>query len=53
MEDSIIKECDICKQTILQIEEADGRVFAWDFPNGEEHECFDIPDDAEVMVLSK
>ena len=47
-----VKECDLCHQAIRVVSDpVKGRAVAFDEPSGEDHACFDIPKDAQVLVL--
>lgn len=45
-----VKECDVCKAA-LRIIRDDERETAYEIASGEEHDCFEIPDDAELLVM--
>lgn len=44
------KECEVCKAA-LHIVKSDEREVAYEVFSGEEHDCFDVPGDAEVLVM--
>lgn len=47
----LVKECDLCRQVLRVVTDPEsGREVAFDQPSGEEHECWDIPPGAEVLV---
>jgi hypothetical protein len=46
-----VKECDLCKAAV-RIVYGKEREVAYDADTGEEHECFEIPPDANVLILS-
>lgn len=47
-----IKECEVCRQLLRVVELPDGRVFASDYPTNHPHECFDIPEGADLVYTS-
>lgn len=47
-----VKECDLCHQLIRVVSDpVKGRAVAFDEPSGEDHECWDLPSDAQVLVI--
>ena len=47
-----IRECETCKAAIRIVgSEQDERQTAFDVASGEEHECFDVPENAELLVM--
>lgn len=47
-----IRECEVCKAAIRIVgSEQDERQTAFDVASGEEHECFDVPETAELLVM--
>lgn len=49
--DITLKECDRCKQQLYIIRAKDGREIATDAHSGQEHDCWDLPADQELLVL--
>lgn len=47
-----VKECDLCKGAIRIVYGDDGREMSYEADTGEIHDCFDLPDDAQVLILS-
>lgn len=45
-----VKECDVCRAAIRIVSDED-RETAFDVATGDEHECFDIPEEAELLVM--
>jgi len=45
-----ITECPKCKQTI-RVLEYDGTEVAFDMDSGEEHNCWHVGDEVEILVL--
>lgn len=46
----LVKECDVCRAA-LRVEIVEDRTVAFDFHSGQEHECFDVPANAELLVM--
>lgn len=46
-----IRECDLCKQTLHVVRMKDERTVATDATSGEQHVCWDLPQDANLLVL--
>ncbi len=46
-----LKECDLCK-TPIRIVLNDEREVSYDISTGDEHDCWVLPDDADVLVIS-
>lgn len=46
-----VKECDVCRMAIRIFSDDDDREIAFDVASGDEHECFEIPEGAEVLVM--
>ena len=49
-----LKECDVCRQVIrIWTDPETGREVAFDEPSGFDHECFQIPQEAELLVMDE
>lgn len=46
-----VKECEKCR-TPIRTHFMGDRETSYDIASGDEHECWDIPDDAEVLLLN-
>lgn len=47
-----VKECEVCREELLIVTEGDGeRVIATDRKDGKRHVCFDLPQDAVLIVM--
>lgn len=47
-----VRECEVCKAAIRIVGSGEeDRTVAFDVASGEEHECFDIPPDAELLIM--
>lgn len=44
-------ECGRCKQALRLVTMADGREYAWDLKTNETHVCWDLPEDANLLVM--
>ncbi len=45
-----VKECDVCRMAIRIISD-EGRETAFDVASGDVHDCFDVPEDADLLVM--
>ncbi len=45
------RECDHCREAIFILASPDERIVAVDQRNGMQHICFDIPADANLLVM--
>lgn len=45
-----VKECDVCRAAIRVVIDKDREV-AYDVATDLEHECFEIPEDAQLLVM--
>jgi len=50
-----VRECDVCREELLIWREVrkghEDRVIACDRKDGKEHVCFDLPQDANLIVM--
>ena len=46
-----IQECDLCKAKVRVTRGSDGAIAQYEFASDEEHECFDVPPGAHVLVM--
>ena len=46
-----VKECDLCRQLIRVVTNSEGRAFAFDEPSGEDHDCWDVPPNTEILAM--
>lgn len=53
MKDITVKECDTCRQVILITRGFTGREVARDLPSREIHDCFDVPENAQLLVMEE
>lgn len=52
MSSLVIQECGVCSQ-VIKVAWEQGREVARDLPSLEEHQCFDVPDGAELLVMER
>ena len=45
-----VRECEVCKAA-LRIVNSDERQVSYEVASGEEHECFDVPENAELLIM--
>lgn len=45
-----VQECEVCRQVVM-VTLVDDREVAVDLPSREPHECFEVPPDAELLVM--
>lgn len=45
------RECDVCREALLIVRENDDRTIALNREDLERHVCFDLPADANLLVM--
>lgn len=45
------RECDVCREALFLVDYGDDRVVATDRKDGQRHVCFDLPADANLLIM--